>query len=143
MHLTLKTETTRPAAENCLQQQARFDDFVTYFNDQRPHQALDMKLPAECYRPSPRPYKGLPEIDYAFHDKTVTVTACGRICLNRKKVNLSTVFAGQKVGIKQVEDKIWLASFMAYDLGYFDEDTCRLEPIEDPFGRNVLPMSRE
>ncbi len=143
MHLTLKTETTRPAAENFLQQQARFDDFVTYFNEERPHQALGMKLPAECYRPSPRPYQGLPEIEYAFHDKTVTVTACGRICLNRKKVNLSTVFAGQKVGIKQVDDKLWLASFMSYDLGYFDEDTCRLEPIEDPFGQNVLPMSQE
>ncbi len=143
MHLTLKQETTRPAADNVLQQQGRFDDFLTYFNEQRPHQALGMKLPAECYRPSPRPYTGLPEIEYAFHDKTVTVTACGRICLNRKKVNLSTVFAGQKVGIKQVDDRLWLASFMTYDLGYFDEDTCRLEPIEDPFGKNLLPMSPE
>lgn len=32
---------------------------------------------------------------------------------------------------------------MTYDLGYFDEDTCRLEPIEDPFGNNLLPMSPE
>jgi len=142
MHLTLKNETTKPAGENFLQQQARFDDFIDYFNTERPHQALDMKLPAECYRPSQRPYRGLPAIDYPFHDKTVTVTACGRICIRRKKINLSTVFAGQKVGIKQVEDKLWLASFMSYDLGYFDEDACRLEPINDPFGKNVLPMSR-
>ena len=47
------------------------------------------------------------------------------------------------LGIKQVDDKLWLTSFMTYDLGYFDEDTCRLEPIEDPFGSNVLPMSPE
>ena len=143
MHLTLKQETTKPAGDNFLQQQARFDDFVTYFNQERPHQALGMRLPAECHKPSPRPYRGLPEIDYPFHDKTVTVTTCGRICLNRKKVNLSTVFAGQKLGIKQVDDRLWLASFMTYDLGYFDEDTCRLEPIENPFGKNVLPMSPE
>jgi putative transposase len=97
-----------------------------------------MKFPANCYQPSPRPYRGLPELDYPFHDKTVTVTTCGRICLNRKKVNLSTVFAGQKVGIKQVDDKLWLASFMSYDLGYFDEDACRLEPIENPFAAKVL-----
>ena len=32
---------------------------------------------------------------------------------------------------------------MTYDLGYVDEDSCRLEPIEDPFGSNVLPMSSE
>lgn len=143
MHLTLKNETTKPAGENFLQQQGRFDDFIAYFNHERPHQALDMATPGERYKDNTRPYRGLPEIDYPFHDKTVTVTSCGRICVKRKKVNLSTVFAGQKVGIRQVEDRLWLASFMAYDLGYFDEDACRLEPINDPFGKNVLPMSRE
>ncbi len=69
------------------------------------------------------------------------VTTCGRICYNRKKINLSLVFAGQTVGIKQVEDHIWLASFMDYDLGYFDDETCRLEPLQNPFGPKVLPMS--
>ncbi|MFT3722229.1 MAG: hypothetical protein QM773_01485 [Hyphomonadaceae bacterium] len=54
---------------------------------------------------------------------------------------MSTVFAGQKVGIKQVDDKLWLATFVTYDLGYFDEEACRLEPIANPFGPNVLPMS--
>jgi putative transposase len=47
------------------------------------------------------------------------------------------------VGIKQVEDHIWLASFMDYDLGYFDDETCRLEPLPNPFGSKVLPMSQE
>jgi hypothetical protein len=56
---------------------------------------------------------------------------------------LSLVFAGQSVGIKQVSDEIWLVSFMDYDLGYFDHETCRLEPIENPFGPKVLPMSPE
>ena len=63
---------------------------------------------------------------------------CGRICFNRQKINLSTVFAGQSVGIKQVSEQIWLVSFMDYDLGYFDHETCRLEPIENPFGPKVL-----
>jgi putative transposase len=60
-----------------------------------------------------------------------------------RKINLSTVFAGQKVSVKQVSDKIWLVSFMQYDLGYFDHETCRLEPIENPFAAKVLPMSPE
>ena len=42
-----------------------------------------------------------------------------------------------------LDDRLWLASFITYDLGYFDEHTCRLEPIENPFGKNVLPMSPE
>jgi putative transposase len=143
MHLTLKLETTKPAGGNFLQQQAKFDDFIDCYNNDRPHQALNMRYPAQCYAPSTRPYKGLLDLDYPFHDKTVTVTTCGRICFNRRKINLSVVFAGQSVGIKQVSDRIWLVSFMDYDLGYFDDETCRLEPLDSPFGPKVLPMSPE
>ena len=57
--------------------------------------------------------------------------------------NLSQVFAGQKVGVKQTTDHIWLVTFMDYDLGYFDDETCRLEPIDNPFGSKLLPMSPE
>src|SRR5207244_12104353 len=85
MHLTRKNENTRPAGMNSLQQQSKFDDFLEEFNNQRPHQALDMKCPAEIYTPSTRPYRGLPELDFPFHDKTIQVTCCGRICLHRKK----------------------------------------------------------
>jgi len=45
------------------------------------------------------------------------------------------------VGIKEMHDDIWLVSFMDYDLGYFDLETRVLEPIENPFGSKVLPMS--
>ena len=141
MHLTLKKETCQPAGENFLQQQGKFDEFVDYYNRERPHQALDMRYPSEVHQSSPRPYKGLPDVDYPFHDKTVTVTQCGRICYRKKKVNLSTVFAGQKVGVKEVTNGIWLVSFMKYDLGYYDEETCRLEPIQNPFRGKLLPMS--
>jgi putative transposase len=141
MHLTLKREATKPAAKNFLQQQAKFDDFLDCYNRERPHQALNMKYPAELYEPSPRPYCGLTELEYPFHDKTITVTRCGRICFGRQKINLSSVFAGQNVGVKQVSDKIWLVSFMDYDLGFFDDETCRLESAINPFGAKLLPMS--
>jgi putative transposase len=141
MHLTLKKEATKPAAKNFLQQQAKFDDFLDCFNQERPHQGLGMKYPAELYTPSPRPYRGLSELEYPFHDRTATVTQCGRICFGRQKINLSNVFAGQNVGIKEVADKIWLVSFMQYDLGFFDHETCRLESVTNPFEAKVLPMS--
>ena len=80
---------TKPAVGNVLQQQARFDAFQTCYNRERPHQALGMKVPGELYTPSPRPYRGLPTLDYPFHDWTATVTNCGRICYKRRKVNLS------------------------------------------------------
>jgi len=143
MHLTLKKEATKPAAANVLQQQARFDAFVEQFNQERPHQALGMKVPADLYVRSPRVYRGLEELTYPFHDTTMTVTHCGRICFKGHKVNLSQVFAGQNVGVTQVGDRIWLVTFMQYDLGYFDDETCRLEPIDNPFGPKVLPMCSE
>lgn len=138
MHLTLKKEATKPAGENLLQQQEKFDDFIEEFNTNRPHQALEMKCPSEVYTPSPRPYKGLQEVTYPFHDKTLMVTSCGRICIRRKKVNLSRVFSGQVVGIKEVEDGVWLVSFMDYDLGYFDEETKNLQPLKYPFAPEIV-----
>src|ERR1700694_4022990 len=42
MHLTLKKEATKPAVANFLQQQARFEKFIEVFNNERPHEALDM-----------------------------------------------------------------------------------------------------
>ena len=76
-------------------------------------------------------------------DGTFTVTQCGRICFKGRKANLSHVFAGQNVGVTQVGERIWLVTVMQYDLGYFDDETCRLEPIDNPFGPKVLPMSPE
>ena len=143
MHLTLKREATKPAAANVLQQQARFDTFVDRYNQDRPHQALAMKVPADVYERSPRVYHGLDELTYPFHDATFTVTYCGRICFHGRKVNLSHAFAGQNVGVTQVGERVWLVTFMQYDLGYFDDETCRLEPVENPFGSKVLPMSPE
>jgi putative transposase len=45
MHLTLKLETTKPAARTFLEQQARFDDFIDCHNGERPHQALNVQVP--------------------------------------------------------------------------------------------------
>ena len=141
MHLTLKKEATRPPGRNTLQQQARFDAFVSEFNEERPHEALDMKVPADLFVASSRPYRGLPEIDYPFHDREALVTNCGRLCIYRKKINISTVLAGQKLGIKEVDDGIWLVSFMHYDLGYIDLEQRTLQTIDNPFGTRLSPMS--
>jgi putative transposase len=141
MHLTLKKETTKPAANNFLQQQEKFDRFIDCYNQERPHQAIGMRYPGEIYQRSAREYHGLSELEYPFHDRTVAVTMCGRVCFGSRKINLSTVFAGQNVGVKEVAEKVWLISFMHYDLGFFDHETSRFECAESPFAAKVLPMS--
>ena len=45
---------------------------------------------------------------------------------------------------QQVEDQIWLVSFLDYDLGFFDKDEGRVEPAPNPFApEKVLTMSPE
>ena len=133
MHLTLKQETTRPSRANLTAQQEEFDKFIRIYNDERPHAGIDNKYPSELYKASSREYKKPEPIYYPFHDQTVTVSQCGRICTKGLKVSLSKAFAGVEVGIKEMEDGIWVASFLDYDLGYFDDKSSKVEPITDPF----------
>jgi putative transposase len=99
-----------------------------------------MECPAEVYQPSPCSYSDLPNVNYPLHHKTIVVTCCGRICLSKKKINCSAVFAAQAAGIQEVHDDFRLVSFMDFGLGYFDLETRLLEPLENPFGPKVLPM---
>ena len=59
-----------------------------------------------------------------------------------RKISLSHVFAGQTVGIREVADKIWLVSFMHYDLGFFDHETGRVECADIPSRQNCYPCPR-
>ena len=61
--------------------------------------------------------------------------------MHRKRVNISTVLAGQRVGIKEVDEGIWIVSFMHYDPGYIDLEQKTLQPLDNPFGARLSPMS--
>jgi putative transposase len=124
---------------NNLQQQARFDAFVRQFNTERPHEALAMKTPDKVYSRSPRPYRGSPDLSYPLHERDVVVTACGRICLHRKRVH--TCLPVSASASRRSTRAVGSSSFMHYDLGFFDDETCRFEPVVNPFEAKVLPMS--
>ena len=124
MHRTLKSETTRPPRTNLLQQQEAFDAFVDEFNRERPHEALDMKQPAQLYAPSTRPCpERLADIDYSSYDDVLTVSHNGGLRVGlRKRIHLATALAGQPVGIREQDDGRWLISFMRIELGYLERD---------------------
>ena len=63
------------------------------------------------------------------------------LCLRRKRIDISTVLAGQKLGIKEVDEGIWIVSFMSYDLGFIDLEQKTLQPLDNPFGPRLSPMS--
>ncbi|MFC2160956.1 integrase core domain-containing protein [Acidobacteriota bacterium] len=134
MHRTLKLEATKPPGSNLLQQQERFFGFVSEFNAERPHQALNMRCPGEIYERSHTPYRGLSDITYPGFDKELLISNCGRICMNRMKIHISRAFANQPVGLREVDDNIWEVCFMEYKLGYFDAFSKTFSPTDDPFG---------
>jgi putative transposase len=99
------------------------------------------KPPAKNFLQQQAKFDRLPKLDYPLHDRIVTVTSCGRLCIGRRTINLSRAFAGQDVGIREVAEKIWLVTFMHYDLGFFDHETGRVECAPNPFETQVLPIS--
>jgi len=132
MHRTLKQDTTRPAAHNQLQQQERFDTFQRVFNEERPHEALQMKTPKVFYSPSAHPFPDrLSKLTYPLHDLTRLVSHNGSIRMGPAgKLFIGKAFAGQPLGLTQLQPQTWLVSFMDLDIGYLDLEAKRLLPIQ-------------
>lgn len=124
MHLTLKQETTRPAGANMLQQQERFDDFVRVFNDERPHEALEMKRPGERYIRSARTAKPL---SYPLHDDVIKVRSSGHVRIAGHTFYLGVALASEQVAIRQLDTDNWLLSFASLNLGIANTNTRRFE----------------
>jgi len=145
MHRTLKAETTRPARANMLQQQERFDRFKELYNEVRPHEALDQRPPAEFYEPAQRPFpERLPEPPYPLHDLVLKVRPSGHIYLPGSgrtpgNVFLSSALAGECVGVREIEDDLWLISFVDTDLGLLDLRNAKVQPIEPQITSSQQP----
>ena len=108
MHRTLKAETTRPATGTLPAQQQRFDRFQRYYNQKRPHQALDGRTPSDLYRPSSRPYPHQPpQLEYPAHFLVRKVNKIGRIKLKSRSLFLSNTLNGECVGLEEIDDAIY------------------------------------
>lgn len=129
MHRTLKAETTKPASGSWRSQQQRFDLFRASYNTERPHEALGLQTPASVYQPSPRPFpKRLPPIDYPAGTDVRRVTSIGQTCWRGTHIFLSSLLAGQDVGIEQVTDHRWTVAFGPLILGHMNAATSTFEP---------------
>lgn len=133
MHRTLKAETTRPPAANCRTQQRKFNRFRVEFNEERPHEALDMATPASVYVPSTREMPDrLPPLEYPDRFEVRYVSYNGGIRWNKGWVNVSITCAGEYVGLEEIDDGVWNVYFGPLKLGRLLERHMR---IEDEYGR--------
>jgi len=133
MHRTLKAETTRPPAGNLRAQQRKFNGFRSEYNNDRPHEALDMQTPQQLYSPSPRSMPNRPPpLEYPDRFEVRYVSGNGGVRWNRHWVSVSVVCIGEYVGFEEIDDGIWNVYFGPLKLGRFDERNLR---IEDELGR--------
>ncbi|WP_042779413.1 integrase core domain-containing protein, partial [Sinorhizobium fredii] len=125
-HLTMLPLAAAPEADRAAQQ-AAFDAFRSSYNEERPHEALDMEVPAAQYRPSPRRLPDrLPEPDYPAEAAVRRVRSNGEIKWNGGLVHVSATLAGEAVAIEESEDGAWKLRFHAHPLGIIDKKTMRL-----------------
>jgi transposase InsO family protein len=121
-HRTLKAETAKPPAGNRNAQQRRFNRFRKVYNDERPHEALQLATPASRYRPSDRPCPAyLPEPEYPNHFQTFFVNAQGTLYVDGELKHLSNALAGERVGMEETDDGIWTIYFFKERLARYDE----------------------
>ncbi len=121
MHRTLKAQTSRPPADNAEEQQARFDEFRWHDNEERPHEALGQKPPAELYQPSPR---AMPErLEDAWYDafhQVRRVRDKGEIKWRGEFAFISEAVVGELVGLAELETGDHVVRFCGRDLGVLD-----------------------
>jgi putative transposase len=133
MHRSLKQATAQPPAANLGRQQESLDRFRQEYNWERPHQALQMKTPAELYLPNGRSYPArLVEPEYCAEWEVRTVGPCGTMRWRNAKPFVGKVLGGEIVGLEPVDDGKWKLWFFGHPLGIFDERKGIVRKLDQP-----------
>lgn len=131
MHRTLKQDTATPPASTPKKQQEAFDRFLQYYNLERPHEALGQVVPASLYTASPRPYPArLPAVEYGDDLQTRRVRGAGQIKWRGHDVGVTQALAYETVGLKPIEDGVWMIYFCTMPIGIFEERKLRVRPLK-------------
>ena len=114
------------------QQQASFDEWRRTFNEERPHEALGMKRPAELYQPSRRKFEGTPE-DLTYPKmQPRRVSERGTIHYGKHSIFISTALSGWSVGLEPCEQTMFNVHFGQLLLGQYDGSTASFQRSDAP-----------
>lgn len=118
------------------ERQASFDVWRQEFNEERPHESLEMKRPAEVYTPSERKFEGTPDdLAYPRMDRR-RVLKKGCIIHGGSSVFISSALAGWSVGLEPCDSQKFNVHFARLLLGQYDKSTGSFQRIEDALGLN-------
>ena len=121
MHRTLKQETASPPAANRRAQQRAFDRFRREYNEERPHEALDMETPGAVYARSSRAYPArVPEPEYGSAFQVRRVGKRGVFSWKHEHVFVSETLIGESIGLLPIDDRHYTVYFAAFPIARFD-----------------------
>jgi transposase InsO family protein len=130
-HETLKAETASPPSNSIRAQQSSFDRFQQIYNEERPHEALAMKTPAEVYELSPRQLsEDPPGHSYSDEFESRSVRRDGAIKWGGSQVFVGEAFRGEVVGIEAVDDGLWHVHLGPMRLGVLHGRSRTIVPLE-------------
>jgi transposase InsO family protein len=122
-HRTLEAEVLRyQHGASLAQWQLYFDQWRVVYNTERPHQALDMAVPASRYQPSQRRYpEQLPVIEYGPADIVRKVRHYGHIKFEGRDYHVGSAFYGLHVALRQTTtDGLFDVYFCQHKIGALD-----------------------
>ena len=121
MHRTLKEDTANPPAASISAQQARFEEFMQEYNEVRPHEALGQRPPATAYEPSGRRYpEKVRSPQYDEGAEVRRVKRGGEIIFRSSNYFLTELLAGEKVGIKEMDNGCYEIRYGFHPIGVID-----------------------
>jgi transposase InsO family protein len=130
MHRTLKAETATPPEANAGAQQQSFGYFRQQYNEVRPHEALQQKTPASCYKASERRYPDrVPEPEYDSSLKVKLVYKDGNFFWKGADIFLSKALKGERIGLKVIDDRYWEIYFATFLIARFDSHKRTVLPL--------------
>jgi transposase InsO family protein len=117
MHRDIATEVENAPAPTRALQQRILDRWRQEFNQVRPHDALDGKTPAECYRPSERRCRDVVPASYPPHFVVKRVAHNGVLSIDSEKYFVGKSLCGHLVGLEPLDDLRWRVWFYNVDCG--------------------------
>jgi putative transposase len=120
MHADVAADLEADASDSLEAQQRAADEWRALFNQVRPHEAIGMRRPADLYRRSPRPFRGIRTPHYPSDFARRVVSSHGCVRYSGRSVFLSESLAGHQVGIRLHGRRFIIARFYDLRLGSFD-----------------------
>lgn len=132
MHRDIAREVEAMASSNIRTQQAELDVWRKTFNEERPHEALNMRMPQEVYRPSSRKFDRTPvELTYPATFLRRKVTSKGYVKIHGQPILITTALTGWPIGLESLEANRLAVWYCQLCLGQVDLSMQKFRPATE------------